>query len=210
MSQSTNAELSPAGKRLLIVTMHPRAETLYPSPFTFAIQPAKSNIVAVPIGRSLSCSPIHQYIALIDQKQGNRQGKTGKTEKLVPQLQIPPAHPLTCSGFERRIKGHTGEVEQHQTPSEPVAQSKPVDETKRPSDATGANMTPETTNHAASTGDTSADTNHAQGKEQSEKNTVGDGRGISTADVEAIIVGVVLLALVVTCVIHAAGQCSCM
>jgi hypothetical protein len=35
-------------------------------------------------------------------------------------------------------------------------------------------MTPETTNHAASTGDTSADTNHAQGKEQSEKNTVGD------------------------------------
>jgi hypothetical protein len=35
-------------------------------------------------------------------------------------------------------------------------------------------MTHRPTNHAASTGDTSADTSHAQGKEQSEKNTVGD------------------------------------
>jgi hypothetical protein len=39
-------------------------------------------------------------------------------------------------------------------------------------------MTHRPTNHAASTGDTSADTNHAQGKEQSEKNTVNGGRWV--------------------------------
>ncbi len=37
-------------------------------------------------------------------------------------------------------------------------------------------MTHRPTNHAASTGNTSADTSHAQGKGQSGKNTVGDGQ----------------------------------